>query len=383
LFTLYEPIGETAFLSFLFFTFTIPLLNILRAQLWKEAITLFHGYSLEGRRIKVERIRSQGPRVRVPEQLLAYTLGKVKRVREGKPNTLRRISKDDVERLSRGQPAKKRGYGSRQVPHRLSEEDRAAFDRAARNGFVTLTTGGGRYDTTRHHLFSPSPLRNIHRQWCDARAKPQIILYKSAGRNQLLDSVLIDLSPLRCIDDNNDELLAKFKADIFQAANICGMTLVNSNLISSSQHSRSDANGNNEKISAPSSSGTTTTHEDDQQYSTTLDESMEFTVQISSSSWAAEPIWRLPVISVGSFVGDRANAKEMCKQLSLRWQIYDDIATTTGATSYTNFDNGSKTKAEEKEYPCKSSISRIRKGGGGKTKVKGLSSHRERSRQDR
>jgi hypothetical protein len=158
---------------------------------------------------------------------------------------------------------------------------------------------------------------------------------------------------------------------------------VNSNLISSSQHSRSDANGNNEKISAPSSSGTTTTHEDDQQYSTTLDESMEFTVQISSSSWAAEPIWRLPVISVGSFVGDRANAKEMCKQLSLRWQIYDDIATTTGATSYTNFDNGSKTKAEEKEYPCKSSISRIRKGGGGKTKVKGLSSHRERSRQDR
>jgi hypothetical protein len=324
---------------------------------------MFHGYSLEGNRIKVERIRSQGPRVRVPEHLLAYTLGKVKRVREGKPNTLRRISKDDVERLSRGQPAKKRGYGSRQVPHRLSEDDRAAFERAARNGFVTLSTGGGRYHPTRH-LFGPSPLRNIHRQWCDARAKPQIMLYKAAGQNQLLDSVLIDLSPLRCMDDD-DELLAKFKADIFQAANSCGMTLVTSSSVMSSS----------QKSSSPLSSGSTT-QEEYKEYST-LDESMEFTtVQISSSSWAADPIWRLPVVSVGSFEGDRGKAKEMCKQLSLLWQIYDDIATAAGSM------NNTGSGAEERDYPSKSTISRIRKGGG-RTKLKGISSHRERSRQDR
>lgn len=305
---------------------------------------MFHGYSLEGRNIKVERIRSHGPRVRVPERLLAYTLGEVKRVREGKPNTLRRISKDDVERLSRGQPAKRRGSGSRQVPHRLSEEDRAAFDRAARNGFVTLSTGGGRYHP---RLLSPSSLRNIHRQWCDARAKPQIMLFKAVGRRQIVDSVLIDLSPLRCIDD--DVLMDKFKADIYRAANLSGMMLV-----STGYSTKND----DDEVLSPS---------DDEGYSTTTDESTE--IIVNSSSWETEPIWRLPVVSVGIFEGDRAKAKEMAKRLSLLWEISEDIL--------------SSATIQEEEYPVKTAVSRIRSKGSGKTKVKGLSSHRERSRQER
>jgi hypothetical protein len=45
---------------------------------------------------------------------------------------VQRISKDDVERLSRGQPSKKRGYGSRNIPHRLNDDERQEFDRAIR-----------------------------------------------------------------------------------------------------------------------------------------------------------------------------------------------------------------------------------------------------------
>lgn len=38
-----------------------------------------------------------------------------------------RPSLDDVDRLSRGEAAKRRGTGSRAVPHRLNEEEMRAF----------------------------------------------------------------------------------------------------------------------------------------------------------------------------------------------------------------------------------------------------------------
>eukprot|EP00590_Aulacoseira_subarctica_P007054 CAMPEP_0172425420 /NCGR_PEP_ID=MMETSP1064-20121228/31948_1 /TAXON_ID=202472 /ORGANISM="Aulacoseira subarctica , Strain CCAP 1002/5" /LENGTH=164 /DNA_ID=CAMNT_0013168283 /DNA_START=380 /DNA_END=874 /DNA_ORIENTATION=+ len=79
----------------------------------EQAIEMFHGYNLEGRAIKVERIKSHGPRVRVPERLLVYTLGEVKRTREGKPNTLRQIfateKKAPESRRARGTRAKGNG----------------------------------------------------------------------------------------------------------------------------------------------------------------------------------------------------------------------------------------------------------------------------------
>lgn len=41
-----------------------------------------------------------------------------------------RPSIDDVERLSRGEGAKRRGVGSREVPHRLNADERVQFDLA-------------------------------------------------------------------------------------------------------------------------------------------------------------------------------------------------------------------------------------------------------------
>ena len=45
-----------------------------------------------------------------------------------------RPSLDDVEKISYGQAAKKRGIGSRGVPHRLNAEERSEWDLAKKRG---------------------------------------------------------------------------------------------------------------------------------------------------------------------------------------------------------------------------------------------------------
>ena len=47
---------------------------------------------MEGKRIKVEAIKIDGPRPRVPEKLLFFTLGSAKPMRRGKTNTLRTVT---------------------------------------------------------------------------------------------------------------------------------------------------------------------------------------------------------------------------------------------------------------------------------------------------
>lgn len=185
----------------------------------------FHGTELHGRTIKVEEIRDlhKHKRVRVPGKMVAYACGEPKKTRDGKTNHLRRISRDDVERLSRGQPSKNRGYGSRAVPHRLNEEERQEMDRSSRKGYITLEGTGYRRGR------KGSPLANIHRQWCDAREVPQIILCKASG-GRPLDNVIVDLSPLRInglFDDPSDveDFLVKWKAQILVAADSAGMEL--------------------------------------------------------------------------------------------------------------------------------------------------------------
>ena len=49
---------------------------------------------------------------------------------------------DDVQRLSEGRAAKTRGYGSRQVPHRLNSEERQQYDIAKARGILTLKGSG-------------------------------------------------------------------------------------------------------------------------------------------------------------------------------------------------------------------------------------------------
>lgn len=95
---------------------------------------------------------------------------------------------NDVERISWGKPAKKKGTGSRGVPHRLNEEERGMYNRARQKGFLEVDGSGWRSQRRE------APLINTHRSLCDARGQAAIVLHKNRGGN---DSLVIDLSPLR------------------------------------------------------------------------------------------------------------------------------------------------------------------------------------------
>ena len=94
----------------------------------------------------------------------------------------------DVERISWGKPAKKKGTGSRGVPHRLNADERQLFDQARRKGMLEI--GGSGWRSQRRD----APLLNTYRSLCDARGQACIVLHKdSTGEDELV----VDLSPLR------------------------------------------------------------------------------------------------------------------------------------------------------------------------------------------
>ena len=74
-----------------------------------------------------------------------------------------RPSLDDVERISRGDAAKRRGTGSRMVPHRLNQLERKEWVLAKKRRFLLLRGSGYRKER------GASPLANIYRQFCDAQ----------------------------------------------------------------------------------------------------------------------------------------------------------------------------------------------------------------------
>ena len=265
--------------------------------------------------------------------MVAYACGEEKKTRDGRVNQLRRISRDDVERLSRGQPSKKKGYGSRNVPHRLNEPERQEMDRASRKGYVTLAGTGYRRGR------KGSPLANTHRQWCDARNVPQIVLCKASG-GRPLDNVIVDLSPLRInglFDEplDADDFLIKWKTEILLAADKAGMEL------------REDYVEDNTE---------TLDHLDDEQVE---EPRKEYTVALNSEAWATQPIWRLPVVSMGVFEGERSKAKAMARELAVLWGIPEE---------HTEGGDGAKSR---RNAGAKS---------GGRTKTKGLHQHRRSGR---
>eukprot|EP00978_Attheya_sp_CCMP212_P041755 scaffold243667_cov44-Attheya_sp.AAC.1 len=275
------------------------------------AILRFHGHELNGRTIKVEEIKDdvKKNRVRVPEKIVAYTVGKPKKTRDGSKNTLRRISRDDIDRLSQGQPAKKKSNGSRKgVAHRLSDQEKAAYDRASRLGFLSLEGTGYRRGRR------SSQLANLHRKWCGERAKPQIVLCKASG-GRPRDNVIVDLSPLRIgalsgHENRMDEFIMKWTNDILIAAENAGMTLTSEYI-----------EDNTIRLSAES-----TEKEED-----TLSRN-EMVTNISSEKWATLPISRLPHIGLGVFEGERVQAKAMAKELAILWEVKDDSALTADRT---------------------------------------------------
>jgi len=94
----------------------------------------------------------------------------------------------DVERISYGKPAKKKGTGSRGVPHRLNLDERFLFDKARNRGFLEIIGSGWRSQR------KEAPLLNSYRSLCDARGQASIILHKG---NTGVDEIVCDLSPLR------------------------------------------------------------------------------------------------------------------------------------------------------------------------------------------
>jgi hypothetical protein len=106
----------------------------------------------------------------------------------------------DVENISWGLPAKKKkGTGSRGIPHRLNQEERLAFDQARRHGFLQVT--GSAWRSQRRD----APLLNSYRSLMDARGRPMIVLHKMNPNNpssvismsDSSDRLVVDLSPLR------------------------------------------------------------------------------------------------------------------------------------------------------------------------------------------
>ena len=124
----------------------------------------------------------------------------------------------DVERISWGMPAKRKGTGSRGVPHRLNDDERKSFDRARRDGF--LQVNGSAYRSQRRD----APLLNSYRSLMDARGRPMAVLHKLVPANdeeEHHDRLVVDLSPLRLPEEFRvvggelrDRVLADFGVEV-------------------------------------------------------------------------------------------------------------------------------------------------------------------------
>ena len=173
---------------------------------------------------------------------------------------------DDVERISRGEAAKRRGTGSRAVPHRLNQMERKEWDLAKKRRYMLLRGSGYRKER------GASPLANIYRQLCDAHAVICITVARGIG-NPPLDEVVVDFSPLRT---TNVAALAQECLDVARTFASFQGGIDNSNV---------DALG-----------------------WTGVDESLQVDV-----------IWRIPVFSVVATFADRGDSRRYASQLSQKF----------------------------------------------------------------
>lgn len=316
--------------------------------------------------MKVEPIKDHptAGRVLLPERMISYVSGPVKRISNNtnKPmNSLRRISRDDVERLSRGQPAKVKGSGSRSVPHRLNDVERTELHRAQKKGFVAVLGGGNR--RTR----KGSPLVNIFRQWCDAREKPQIILYKSTGSEskEPLDRILVDLSPLRLhgfhTEADAENIVNEYKLEIEAAAMTAGMRPV----LLLKEHDSVDYAGCGPLEECDGEACHDDEEDDDRSSSLSINDTSDAVAK--QKVWATRPIWQLPFLSAGEYKGERSHAKAMAKALSCLWDIAEPDKVL--AVDDNNSSNRSGGPQSRRTAGAKK---------GGRSKMKGLSQQRSR-----
>ena len=109
-----------------------------------------------------------------------------------RPCKVFRPTLDDVERLSEGKGARRRGTGNKYVCHRLNRDERILFEIAKEAGYLSIQ--GSSYRKER----KGSPIRNTFRQRCDALERVCVIIEKRS----MQDRILIDFSTLRMKDDS-------------------------------------------------------------------------------------------------------------------------------------------------------------------------------------
>ena len=184
----------------------------------------------------------------------------------------------DVERISWGKPAKKKGTGSRGVPHRLNHDDeRRQFDQARRKGF--LEVGGSGWRATRRG----SPLVNSYRSLCDARGQVCMILHKG---NEGIDELVVDFSPLRL-----PESFKKLEVETYAFVDLPRSDLDDIPL---------EENVNNESMDT---GGTELT-------------------DVSEDPWEARPIYQLPPYCM-TWELPRSEAKEVLKKLAVEFKTFE------------------------------------------------------------
>lgn len=83
---------------------------------------------------------------------------------------------DDVDRLSKGGAAKRRGTGSFHIPHRLNSDERPVYEAAKKKGYLQVRGTGYRKGRKGH------PICNIYRQVCGCEPSvPLCWQYAGAG----------------------------------------------------------------------------------------------------------------------------------------------------------------------------------------------------------
>jgi hypothetical protein len=356
------------------FTPCFPCLSRLTTTIYysyyQAAIMRFHGKELMGRRIKVEPIidHAKTGRVKVPDRLVNYVVGSAKttisrkyanpKTKTNSISSLRSIArlknnkndaststkkkkdttKDPVPALKRKQlqePTKEQLQSQLKFPLTILEQ--AELLRAARRGYLVLE---GR---TQSRARSSNALASSHRQYCDEREQPQIILCKAAGRegNQSpLDCLIVDLSPLRLTkavgDDWLDDFIIKWKTQILAAAanaemelrrdyqedNCRSLSIMEDDELGEECQFEDMDEGITEQIARSNNNDNSRSSEMKLEPFTMESSTLEYTITLTDDdSWSTEPISRLPVVSVGVFEGERSNAKAMAKELAGVWGI--------------------------------------------------------------
>ncbi|CAB9497305.1 expressed unknown protein [Seminavis robusta] len=274
----------------------------------EAAILRFHGSEWRGQTIKVEPIRDHPKRgrVRVPERMVSFVSGSLKKTRKGQVNSMRDARVGTANKGAGAPKGKKKKKANKRLKRgsaacRLSVCEREELDRAFTKGYLTLDGRNGHGSLANlcsSEALMGSRLATAHREWCSERAKPNIIHYKASGRGrECLDHLVVDLSPLR------DQVCSERTDEILEAAARAEMDL---RLTGDSEEcaldpavmrkEQEDVNGRNKCNKKNGVSGNTS---------------------------VSVPISKLPFVSLGFFVGDRCKAKAMAKELSVLWEIVE------------------------------------------------------------